>query len=556
MLGLEEADDGWDATGVPHPERFVQDLHNQMRDPGKISFPVAGNDDIWIEPVGDVELVIVRVRIAPRRHRPVFLNGRRDHAFVRRGQRDSRCSGDELDRMRSDATPIRYDQTIYPYMGIDDFDLDAVERYRAMSQEQKPGLAHHRKTLEEFLRLAEAWRVDRELGTEGPTLAGILMFGNDDAIRQIRPNHVIDYRRAPIGGPAAGERWADRVRWRGHLFGAWEEIFPRLVRGLPVPFRLRGPHRQDEPAGLSALREAFVNLLVHTDYQETSDAVILHRDDGYLFRNPGDSWVDIRDLGVQGRSERRNPIIAQLFDNIGLAEQAGSGYVTILEEWQELGYRKPRVVSDSSRYEFELDLTLAQMISADDRRWLAEIGGLWKPDEELTLVFARHQGQVDNQTLRGATNQDVLATSQTLRSLRDRNYLVLHGNGRNAYYLLGPSSSPDHLPENADHLDPTRDQTLITSQLHKVADPIAQSGKVSPDELKSAIVTLCRITPLSQADLAQFLGRSRVTIGRHTSDLLKTGLLLQEHEQASHPKQRYLAVVRGPEKSIQTELDL
>ena len=462
----------------------------------------------------------------------------------------------------------------HSFLRIEDFDLDAGERYRSMSQEQKPGLAHHRKTLEEFLRLVEAWRLDQELGTEGPTLAGILMFGNDDAIRQIRPNHVIDYRRAPIGGPAAGERWADRVRWRGHLFGAWEEIFPRLVRALPVPFRLRDPHRQDEPAGLSALRESFVNLLVHTDYQETSDAVILHRDDGFLFRNPGDSWVDIRDLGVQGRSERRNPIIAQLFDNIGLAERAGSGYVTILEEWQELGYRKPRVVSDSSRYEFELDLTLAQMIPADDRRWLVEIGGLWKPDEELALVFARHQGQVDNQTLRGTTNQDVLATSQTLRSLRDRSYLVLHGNGRNAYYLLGPSSNPGHLPESPERLpsnperlpsnpghlpsNPERlpDEEWVEQQIQIIVGPIATKGKSSKPDIETAIVSLCDLKPMGSAELVRLLNRDITTIRSYVRNLIATGRIEPTLEPLSHPRQRYGAIHESLEPPQQRNLGI
>ncbi|MDQ3656661.1 MAG: hypothetical protein M3457_16495 [Chloroflexota bacterium] len=392
--------------------------------------------------------------------------------------------------------------------------------------------------------------MDRERGLEGPTVAGILMLGEDAAIREIRTDHIIDYRRVPVDETPT-RRWSDRVQWTGNLFGAWEQIFPRLARGLPTPFRLRGPQRIDQPAGLEALREAFVNLLVHTDYEETSDAVILHRDDGYVFRNPGNSWVDLQDLGLQSQSDRRNPEIAKMFDHIGLADRAGSGFIRILDEWRELGFQKPSIVSDPSKYHFELGLKLAAMLSAGDRKWLGHIGGPWREEEELALIFAHHIGYVDNQSLRFATGQHLFDASQTLRSLRNRDLLVLQGSGRNASYVLGPAAI-----QNPDHLDPNPDQTLIDLRLHEIADPIALSDKISPEELKSAIVMLCTIAPLSQNDLVRLLRRSRVTLRRHTGDLLKHGLLQQEHEQASHPKQRYLATANALEKSIQTELDL
>src|SRR5690606_4169554 len=119
---------------------------------------------------------------------------------------------------------------------------------------------------------------------------------------------------------------------------------------LPVPWQSRDSQRRDEPAGQDAMREALVNLLVHTDYREVGDATILDRDDGYEFVNPGISWVRVDDLGIETQPERRNPCLASLFQNVGLAEQAGSGYVTIKEEWSELGRRPPVVVSDPDDY--------------------------------------------------------------------------------------------------------------------------------------------------------------------------------------------------------------
>jgi ATP-dependent DNA helicase RecG len=546
VLGLEEGEDGWRVEGISDPDRMIQNLHASMRDGTKISHEVAGNGDIWKETFNGKHLVVVRVRAVSRRQKPVYINGNRDLAFVRRNEGDARCTTTELDRMRREATSLSFDSHVVPYLGLADFDRDTIQRYRTVSAEVRPDLPHHRLDTEAFLRAVGAWRTDREVGTEGPTVAGILMFGEGPAIGEVRANHMIDYQRIPVDSTPT-RRWSDRVQWSGNLFGAWEVIFPRLVLGLPTPFRLRGPQRIDQPAGLEALREAFVNLLVHTDYQEPSDAVILHRYDGYTFRNPGDSWVDIGDIGQQGRSERRNPVLAQLFDHVGLADRAGSGFLRILDEWRELGFRNPNIVSDPARYEFELELSLASMLSADDRKWLAQIGGPWKEEEELALIFARHDGYVDNQSLRFATGQHLFDASQTLRSLRNRDLLILQGAGRNTQYVLGPApgarqerpdsdhlrpkcdhkpAESDHKPDDDDHEPDEGDHPahqvtyLHRESLYRVIMPLRETRRApSSEDMRDAILQLCAIEPLSIAQLTDLFQRSKVTIRRYVQAL-------------------------------------
>lgn len=272
-----------------------------------------------------------------------------------------------------------------------------------------------------------------------------------------------------------------------------------------------------------------------------------------------------------------------MFDNIGLADQAGSGFIRILDEWRELGYRKPIVVSDSSSYQFELDLKLAEILSSNDREWLAAIGGPWREEEELALVFARHEGSVDNQTLRNATGQHLFDASQTLRSLRDRTYLVLHGSGRSSRYVLGDaataqslleastgqtrpntdhwesstgytSPSTDHLDPSTDHLAPdSGDPSWITYRLGQIAAPIAQSGKISAAEVRTTILLLCSVIPLSSDDLVRLLNRRLVTVRRYITALLESGDLERIHPQERHPPQRYRTVKTRSDMPAQLE---
>ncbi|MGC4107879.1 MAG: putative DNA binding domain-containing protein [Thermomicrobiales bacterium] len=572
VLGLEEGDGDWIIAGVQNPDRIIQDVHNLMRNPQKISREVASNDDIWKEQIDGKWLVIIRVNRAARRDRPVYLDREPAKAFIRRHEGDARCTESELARFSAEATVLPWDMGVIPYLNIGDLDQQTIERYRALSQERRPSLPHHNQAQPEFLRAIGAWRTDRETGQEGPTVAGILMFGTDIAIREVRPNHVIDYRRISSASTPT-TRWIDRVRWTGNLFGAWDEIYPRLTRSLATPFRLRGPQRIDRLAGEDSLREAFVNLLVHADYREQRDAVILHRDNGYEFLNPGDSWVAIESLGVEASFDRRNPVIASLFNYVGLADQAGSGYIRILDEWRELGYRPPAVHSDAARYEFSLILGLSDMLSFQDRTWLTEIGGPWAASEELALVYARHTDSIDNATLRQATGQHLFDASQTLRSLRDRGLLVREGAGKNSYYVLGPAAhmrngdalvSGDNVATSEDKGATSRDKDAIfgnkkpasgdktdegeqdaewvNQEIVRITAPVSNRRRSSPATIMDAITELCRLIPMSTGDLSRLLEREQDTLRPYLRSLIADGKIEPTREPINHPSQRYRAV--------------
>lgn len=153
VLGIEETDDAWRATGVSNPNRMIQDIHNLMRDHSKISCEVVRNGDIWKKSIEGAQIVVVRVAPASRRNKPVFIKGDRNLAYVRRNEGDARCTNEELDRMRREGTPESSDVRVLPYLTLDDFDLDAVERYRLLSLES---LANHMLDSAQYLQSVEA----------------------------------------------------------------------------------------------------------------------------------------------------------------------------------------------------------------------------------------------------------------------------------------------------------------------------------------------------------------------------------------------------------------
>ena len=581
VLGVAEHKDALLVQGVVNPSYLLQNFHNSIRDRTKISHPACGADDTRVESIGDKQVIVIRVHAAPRKDRPVYINGNPyEGTFVRRHSGDYHCTKQEVDRMMREASNTAADSTILTRYSWDDLDRDTFARYRRRYQTANPGSPLNAYDDQELLRALKGFRRDRESGDEGITVAGLLMFGKPEAIRDWRTPHLIDYRLLPADG-GVEVRWDDRVVFEGNLFSAFEAIYPRLIDGQPVPFRLDDGTRIDEGPVQIALREALVNLLVHADYGEALASLITRSPAGYRFRNPGSSRVQESDLWASDRSDPRNPELVHMFRIIGLAEEAGTGIPKIINAWRELGFRLPRIDVGTERYEFLLDLRYAHLLSAEDRIWLQTLGEQWDEAESLALIIARHEGEIDNLTLRRLTGQHPADTTKTLGSLRDRGFLQMLGGGRGARYQLGPAASGEGAPttSSATHVDgepgtanvldataapvdrgpnsqgsgpnsqgsgyeggnPQEDPTMVWVDLLSIAQPALEHHRISPQNLATILIQLCARASLTLSQLAHLTGRHRESIRLALQPLLANGSITRIYPGLNHPRQRYVA---------------
>jgi ATP-dependent DNA helicase RecG len=446
VLGVEEVDDVPTVSGVSNAAKLLQDFHNLLRNSQKISHPICGASDASIEPLGDEQLIILRVPAAPRKMRPVYVDGNPYvGTYVRRNSGDYCCNKPEVDRMMREASDVAADSTVLTHFGWEDLDQQALARYRRRFQTRDSASPWNSHDDRRFLQAIGGWRRDREAAKEGITVAGLLLLGTNEALRDWRTRHLIDYRLVPSdvdpdADTNSDARWEDRVPWEGHLFGAFETIYPRLTDGQRVPFRLEGGARVGEGPVHVVVREALVNLLVHTDYAETQVSLIKRSPEGYSFRNPGSSRVLETDLLNGDRSDPRNPVLVRMFRLIGLADEAGTGMPKIIKAWRGLGFHLPAIDVGTERYEFTLDLRHAHLLLEEDRAWLRSLGQEWDEAEQLALVHARHEGDVDNLRLRRLTGQHPADVTRVLGGLRHRGLLQMIGGGRGARYELGPAT--------------------------------------------------------------------------------------------------------------------
>ncbi len=275
LLGVE--DDGR-VSGVREPRKLKKVFWDTVNNHGKVSINLCTDADLAEVPHPGGLILAIRVPQALRYQRPVFLGQNPLTGTYRRNfEGDYRCTEQEVGRMLSDRAEEPADSRILEGFGMEDLDLPSLHQYRQRLASHKP--THPWLSEDDWGLLSKlgGWRRDRKTGTEGVTVAGLLMFGRDETLREGVPGYHVDYRERLSDDPA--ERWSDRLTadgtWQPNLFQFYLRMVQRLVADLKLPFQLDADlFRKGETEVYEAIREALVNALIHADYNGQGGIVV------------------------------------------------------------------------------------------------------------------------------------------------------------------------------------------------------------------------------------------------------------------------------------------
>jgi len=95
---------------------------------------------------------------------------------------------------------------------------------------------------------------------------------------------------------------------------------------------------------LPALREALANALIHREYHDIANFILVKvYDDRIWFSNPGGlpEGITVEELKQPHKSRLRNSLIARVFYLAGIIEQFGSGTVQMTRWMKEAGLPEP-----------------------------------------------------------------------------------------------------------------------------------------------------------------------------------------------------------------------
>jgi len=186
---------------------------------------------------------------------------------------------------------------------------------------------------------------DRRRKIKGVTVAGMLMFGKGLYIRDLFAKINFDFREEIDVN--SNQRWSDRFTidgtWENNLYNFYFTVINKLTSNVKVPFKLENLERKDDTLVHQAIREAFVNQIIHADFNIQGTLKIIKTKDSLEFTNPGSLKIDLESIFKGGNSKSRNPRIQKMFSLIGLGEGAGSGFPKILAAWNEQSWRTPEL---------------------------------------------------------------------------------------------------------------------------------------------------------------------------------------------------------------------
>ncbi len=585
ILGIKEHKGNFIIEGLTDDKivKYQKEFWSGSNNKNTISLNLLSDSDVKDFEVEGKKVLAFKIPQASRTQRPVFLTRNPfNNTFKRNYEGDYNCPDEEVRRMLADADlNFRPDSRILEGYSMDDFDIQSIRQYRqlfASNHTSHPWLTFEDK---ELLSHLGAYRIDRKSRMEGPTLAGILMFGKSLSITDVEccPNYFPDYREVLTSDPEI--RWTDRIypdgNWEGNLFQFYRKVWPKLASSLPKPFQLKDGVRQDETPAHTALREAFVNALIHTDYSAPGNIIIELKTDIIRFINPGTLLVSLAQYYEGGISECRNTSIQKMFLMIGSAEKAGSGVNKIMSGWGDNHWRSPYVTIESQPDRIILELPMFSILPDEAFQALRNLFGdrvenLSK--DELTILATCHiEGEITNSRLQYMIDRHRTDITKILQELCKAGYLQSENKSRWTTYHLNTNFS---LFENLDELSSmaTSESNVATpfpnvdtssSNVDTSVSNVDTSGsnvdtsvsnvdtstlklkktKLQKKELEMAILDLCQLEYKSLEEIGRSINKAPKYLKNNIiSPMIESGKLVRLHPKINHPNQAYKAAAK------------
>lgn len=450
ILGVSEKKGNFFFDGLDEKtiKSRIQEFWSLLNNQNKVSRNICSNSDVKIAQFEERNFLIIRVPAARRTDKPIFLNNNPlANTFKRNNEGDYRCTSNEVKRLLADADLTNHhDNRILSGYSKADIDDDSLRGYRQMFATAKPGHPWLAMGDFELIKMLGGYRKDRETGKEGYTVAGLLMFGKTSSIidPECAPFFFPDYQE--ILSADGDTRWTDRIfpdgSWEANLFQFYLKVWPKLLGAVPKKFHLQNSQRLDDSTVHTALREAFVNSMIHADYTCSGSLKVQHKKDKLSFTNPGTLLLTLYQYYHGGISECRNPIIQMMFLNIGIAERMGSGVSKIIAGWRDNHWRTPRLTVESSPDRVLLELPMINLLDRDTVNELKNIYGdleYFSTNELMTLAMCLEEGDVNNARLQFVLDLHSSDITKMLQELSKKSFILQDGKGRGSTYHINKS---------------------------------------------------------------------------------------------------------------------
>lgn len=403
---------------------------------------------------------------------------------------------------------------LIPDSSLADLDTEEILRLRRIVETEgtKPDLA----------RIASDAEFLSNLGIirEGQlTLTAVLLLGKATALAQWAPQHEVILARF-----TSATRYDIRRDLKGPLLAVLDAVEKILAEHMKLTLAGASGFSELSVPDLhrEAIREAVLNALVHRDYF-LHQSIHLHLyADRLEVSSPGGFIGGVTPENILRHPPvRRNPLLADTLQKVGLVNRVGMGVDRIYEELLKLGKRVPFYEANESHVRLALATTtnvgFAQFVAEELRA-----GRKLELDDLICLRGISVRGHLDRWTAAKELQLGEDRASERLASLRARGYLIPHGRGRSTEYQLIRRLSDRLRGQEATDHDLTLDDEAIRLRVEAI---LKERGKLSNAEVRrisgySRIEVVRLMRKLLTDGRAKLVGRGRgahyVNVGRRS----------------------------------------
>lgn len=358
---------------------------------------------------------VVAIRIKEHPIKPVSLKGR---CYKRAGNSNRIITLQEIAQMHLHSTGMSWDKLPARDANINDIDPEKVNRYIKISRETgRRKIGDDEDPIEVLEKL--------DLLKDGiPTWAAILLFRKD-------PFRFMSQAAVHCGRFKEETIVIDDRMIGGTIIEQIDEAMDFIRKNINVEFVMTGrPEREqvwDYP--LEALREAVINAVCHRDYTISSNVEIRIYDDRLVVWSPGGLplGITIEDLYKPHSSELRNKGIAEIFYDMELIEQWGSGVDKMREGCRIARLPEPVLEEyQGFRVIFRKDIY--------SEEYLRSLG---LNERQIGAVrYVKDKGKITNKEYRELTELSDEGARIDLNKLVDADVFQVKGRGRGVHYVL------------------------------------------------------------------------------------------------------------------------
>lgn len=420
-------------VGVENPDRLQSDFASTLA--ATITPTISPSLQIFV--VAGRRVLGIRVPKLEAYLKPAYLtrSGLNAGSYKRVGSSSVRFADQDFARVLADRAGTTPDSLVPDGSSLDDLDAGLIERFRQRLQAVRPGsplVGYGRDELLQALGVV----VDVG-GILTPNRAGLLLFGKEASLARYFPGCGVQLLEieGTEWNPSPGNRGKTAQLPLTGLVELASTVITAVAERIPgaVALTVEALQRTEDPVRV-AVREAVVNALIHQNFLAFRPTQVRRYSDRLEIENPGHSPKPVANFSRPG-SAPRNPIIARAFNLVGLAEQVGSGVLTMINAFKLAGLTAPEFMSDEAADQFSVAFYWHNLAPKRGIEWLETVPSL-DGNQRRALLHALQSGSIDNSTYRDIAGLNIVQASRSLRRMVGLGVLEKVGGGSASSYIV------------------------------------------------------------------------------------------------------------------------